>query len=82
MPRPFDIANMKKRLVKGITGMSYGFNDPRTWIDTGCYALNYLISNKFRNGGIPLEGKITQFAGDSGCLGSESKVTVRLTLKE
>jgi RecA/RadA recombinase len=45
--------------------MSYGFNDPETWIDTGCYALNYMAGNNFK-GGIPLEGKITMFAGDSG----------------
>jgi len=64
MTRPFDLTKLKKFSDKS-TQMSYGFNDPKTWIDTGCYALNYQVSNRFR-GGIPLEGKITMFAGDSG----------------
>ena len=61
MGRPYDLTKLRKKS----TGMSYGFNDPQTWIDTGCYALNYMTSNRFK-GGIPLEGKITMFAGDSG----------------
>ena len=46
-------------------GLSHGFHDPTTWLDTGCYALNYLSSGRF-DGGLPLEGKFTMFAGDSG----------------
>lgn len=76
MGRPYDLTKLRKKS----TGMSYGFNDPQTWIDTGCYALNYMTSNRFK-GGIPLEGKITMFAGDSGCLPESAKVTVRLTRK-
>jgi RecA/RadA recombinase len=64
MARPFDLTRAKKFTGKS-TQMSYGFNDPKTWMDTGCYALNYQISNRFK-GGIPLEGKITMLAGDSG----------------
>lgn len=63
--KPFDITKFRKGLVKSVPGLSVGFNDPTTWLSTGCYALNYLISNRF-NGGIPLEGKFTMFAGDSG----------------
>lgn len=47
-----------------MTGVSIGFHDPDTWISTGNYALNYLISGEF-DGGIPL-GKVTVFAGESG----------------
>ncbi len=44
--------------------MSSGFNDPKDWISTGNYALNYLISGDFHKG-VPL-GKVTVFAGESG----------------
>jgi RecA/RadA recombinase len=65
MKRPFDMSKLEKRIDKSITGISYGFNDPKTWMSTGCYALNYLVCGRF-DGGIPLEGKMTMFAGDSG----------------
>jgi recombination protein RecA len=41
--------------------MSIGFRDPKIWISTGNYCLNYLISGQF-DAGIPL-GKITAFCG-------------------
>jgi RecA/RadA recombinase len=63
--KPFDISKFRKSISKSIPGLSIGFNDPKTWLSTGCYALNYLISGRF-DGGIPLEGKFTMFAGDSG----------------
>jgi len=63
--KPFDLSKLRKQVDKSIPGISTGFNDPTTWLDTGCYALNYLISGRF-DGGIPLEGKFTMFAGDSG----------------
>ena len=44
--------------------MSVGFRDPDTWISTGNYTLNKLISGEFHKG-IPL-GKVTVFAGESG----------------
>ena len=50
--------------IKKMTGVSVGFHDPDTWISTGNYALNYLISGDF-NRGIPL-GKVSVFAGESG----------------
>lgn len=65
MPAPFDVSKLRNKVTKSIPGLSLGFNDPTTWLDTGCYALNYLVSNNFK-GGIPLEGKFTMFAGDSG----------------
>lgn len=62
--RPFDLSKFRKSITKSIDGISLGFNDPKTWISTGNYALNYLISGDF-NKGVPL-GKITVFAGESG----------------
>lgn len=75
----FDPTQFKKKVTKEITGMSTGFNDPTDWISTGNYTLNYLISGDFFKG-IPL-GKVSTFAGESGCLPKDSKVTVRLTKK-
>lgn len=76
MARPFDFSKLRKTLTKSIDGLSVGFNDPKTWISTGNYALNYLISGDFHKG-VPL-GKVTMFAGESGCLPASAKVTVRL----
>lgn len=36
-----------------------------TWYDTGCYALNAIISGKLRDGGVP-KGRIVGFSGESG----------------
>lgn len=44
--------------------MSVGFRDPDTWISTGNYTLNKLISDDFHKG-VPL-GKVTMIAGESG----------------
>jgi recombination protein RecA len=60
----FDVSKFRKSITKSIDGLGVGFNDPDTWISTGNYALNYLISGQF-NHGVPL-GKVTIFAGDSG----------------
>lgn len=62
--KPFDISKFRKDLTKSIPGVSVGFHDPDTWIDSGNYALNYGISGDFYKG-IPL-GKVTMFAGQSG----------------
>ena len=64
MTKPFDVSKFRKSLTKNITGISTGFNDPSTWISTGCYGLNYLISGDFYKG-VPM-GKVTVFAGESG----------------
>ena len=64
MSRPYDISKFRKSITKSITGISTGFHDPRTWVDTGNFCLNYLISGDF-NRGIPLS-KVTCFAGQSG----------------
>jgi len=76
MKTPSYILKTLKDVDKSIPGLSSGFNDPTTWLDTGCYTLNYLVSNRF-DGGIPLEGKMTMFAGDSGCLPASAVVRVR-----
>ncbi len=65
MVRPFDVSKFRTSLTKNIQGISVGFeSDPDTWVDTGNYTLNYLISGDF-NKGIPL-GRVTMFAGESG----------------
>lgn len=64
MTKPFDITKFRKSITKNIDGVSTGFNDPTTWIHTGSYALNYLISGNFYKG-VPLS-KFTMFAGESG----------------
>lgn len=65
MKAPFDLSKLRKKVEKSIPGISYGFNDPKTFLDTGCFALNYLAGGRF-DGGVALEGKTTMFAGDSG----------------
>ena len=62
--KPFDISKFRKDIAKTIPSLSLGFHDPKTWIHSGNYALNYAISGDFKNG-IPL-GKVTMFAGQSG----------------
>lgn len=64
MKRPFDVSKFRNQITKSIEGMSIGYNDPKDWISTGNYALNYRISSDFKKG-IPL-GKVTVFAGESG----------------
>ena len=79
MAKSFDPTKFRKDITKAITGMSTGFNDPTDWVSTGSYALNYLISGDFHRG-VPL-GKVTVFAGESGCLPKEAVVQIRLTKK-
>jgi len=62
--KPLDISKFRTNITKSINGISTGFNDPQTWISTGNYALNFLISSDFFKG-VPL-GKSTMFAGQSG----------------
>ena len=73
--KPMDLSKFRKSLTKSIEGLSIGFNDPTDWVSTGNYALNYLISGDF-NGGIPL-GKVTMFAGESGCLPASATVRIK-----
>lgn len=63
--KPLDLSKFRKDITKNIPGLSVGFRDPKVWISTGNYALNYAISSRFRDGGIPL-GKVTMLGGQSG----------------
>lgn len=63
--KTLDLAKFRKDITKNIPGLSVGFRDPKVWISTGNYALNYAISGRFRDGGIPL-GKVTMLGGQSG----------------
>lgn len=62
--KPLDLSKFRKELTKSMDGISVGFNDPKYWVSTGNFALNYMISSDF-NKGIPL-GKVTMLAGQSG----------------
>ena len=64
MARPFDVSKFRKSITKAVPGLSVGFNDPDTWISTGNYTLNKLISGDFDKG-IPL-GKVSVLAGERG----------------
>jgi len=64
MAKPLDVSKFRKSITKAVPGLSVGFNDPDTWISTGNYTLNKLISGEFEKG-IPL-GKVTVLAGESG----------------
>lgn len=64
MTKGFDVSKFRKSITKSIAGISTGFHDPSTWVSTGNFCLNYLISGDFNNG-IPLS-KVTVFAGESG----------------
>lgn len=64
MTKAFDISKFRKGITKSVKGLSVGFRDPDTWISTGNYCLNQLISGDFYKG-VPL-GKVTMFAGESG----------------
>lgn len=62
--KSFDVSKFRKSITKSVPGISTGFRDPSTWISTGNYVLNKLISGDF-NKGIPL-GKVSVLAGESG----------------
>ena len=64
MAKPFDIAKFRKSITKSVPGLSTGFRDPDTWVSTGNFTLNKLVSGRF-DGGVPL-GKVSVFAGESG----------------
>jgi RecA/RadA recombinase len=64
MAKPFDVSKFRKSITKSVPGLSTGFRDPDTWISTGNYTLNKLISGHFHKG-FPL-GKVSVLAGESG----------------
>lgn len=64
MVKPLDLSKFRKSITKSISGISLGFNDPKTWLSTGNYVLNYILSGSFDRG-VPL-GKVTMLAGESG----------------
>lgn len=75
LSKTLDVSKLHKSITKQVKNISTGFNDPDTWISTGNFALNKKISGDF-NKGIPL-GKITMFAGESGCLPASANVIVQ-----
>lgn len=63
MPAPFDFSKIRKERNRRL-GLRSGFKDPITWINTGNFALNKMISGNFHQG-VPL-GAVTVFAGEQG----------------
>ncbi len=63
MAKKLSISDFGKNITKAV-GINTGFTDVKHFMDTGNYALNYLISGNFY-GGVPLEGTFTMFAGES-----------------
>jgi RecA/RadA recombinase len=61
--RALDLSKFRKEQNKKLN-IKDGFFDPITWISTGNYALNKMISGNF-HWGIPI-GSVTCFAGESG----------------
>lgn len=64
MVRPLDLSKFISKYSGKIEGISVGFHDPKTWISTGNFTLNYLISERFDRG-VPLS-QITMLAGGYG----------------
>jgi recombination protein RecA len=61
--KPHDMSKFRKEQNKKLS-IKDGFFDPITWISTGNYALNMMMSGNF-NWGVPI-GSVTCFAGESG----------------
>lgn len=62
--KAIDLSKLRKNVLGKIDGISTGFHDPKVWIHTNNYALNYFISKRFDRG-VPL-GQVTVLAGESG----------------
>lgn len=77
--KPLDLSKFKKDITKNLSNISTGFHDPTTWISSGNYAVNYIMSGDF-NKGFPL-GKVSVVAGESGCLPEHSRIKIRLKKK-
>lgn len=61
--KPFSLDKFRKNVSKSL-GIVAGYHDPKTWVSTGNFAVNKLISNSYYRG-IPL-GKVAVLAGESG----------------
>lgn len=61
--RPYDMTKFRKGQNKKLN-IKDGFYDPLTWVNTGNFAVNKMMSGDF-HGGIPI-GSVTTFAGESG----------------
>jgi RecA/RadA recombinase len=59
-----DMSKLKKNLTKNVEGLTFGFSQPSTWLGSGCYALNWLLTKDF-NRAFPLNGRLSMVAGTS-----------------
>lgn len=67
------LKDFKKTIAK-MDSVVTDFSPPKFWYSTGNLVLNKRISGSF-NRGIP-QGRITCFAGPSGCLPADEKIRV------
>ena len=48
--KAFDLGKFGKALQKANSNIQIGFTDPKIWISTGNYCLNYAVSGDFHKG--------------------------------
>lgn len=61
--KPVDLSKFRKSVTKSL-GIDSGFNNPKFWLSSGNYALNYITTQNFYQFA-PL-GKVVMVAGQSG----------------
>ena len=74
--KPFDLSKVMKNVTKKMPSVSLGKLEPKVWLSSGCYALNWLLTKDFKKA-FPLEGFMNMLAGASGCLPADAKVKIR-----
>lgn len=63
-----------KKEISKLDNVSMDFSPPAHWYTTGNFAVNKILSGSFYNG-IP-QSRVTIFAGPSGCLPGDEKVSI------
>ena len=63
--KAIDLSKFTKSVMKSVPNVSFGFKDPKYWISTGNFALNFRVSGDFFKG-FPLDNKLILLAGESG----------------
>lgn len=62
--KPVDLTKFRKIIDKNVDGITFGFVEPRKWLSTGNYALNWLLTQRFDRA-FPMTGRINMCAGES-----------------
>ena len=64
MGKVFDLSKVMKNVTKKMPSVSLGKLEPKVWLSSGCYALNWLLTKDFKKA-FPLEGFMNMLAGAS-----------------